>query len=319
MNLALEEYLLDHCGDEECILYLWQNARTVVIGRNQDPWRECQVSLLREDGGHLARRLSGGGSVYHDLGNLNYSFIAKKCNYDTSRQTEVICTALKSFGVKAEVSGRNDIAVGGRKVSGNAFYERGDRCCHHGTIMLSVDVNVMSRYLTASSGKLASKSVPSVRERVTNIVNIAPKITVNDAKEAMVSAFAGIYKRELTRLDPQLLDKEDLKVRTLRFRSEEWLFGRQRKLPQEMAKRFSWGEVTARVSILEGRITDVILYSDAMDAEWMQLLQKRLKNVAHTENEIIRAVYGCPVCNELQTTMRADMAQWLPELEKHNG
>ena len=125
-NLAVEEYLLLHCRENECILYLWQNQNTVVAGRNQNVWKECLVSRLEEDNGHIVRRLSGGGAVYHDLGNLNFTFLVRKENYDVSKQLDVILKAVQKLGIAAEKSGRNDILADGRKFSGNAFYEKGD-------------------------------------------------------------------------------------------------------------------------------------------------------------------------------------------------
>mgnify|MGYP004479750105 CR=1 FL=1 len=120
-NLAVEEYLLLHCEDKECILYLWQNQNTVVIGRNQNAWKECKVTKLEEENGHLARRLSGGGAVYHDLGNLNFTFLVNKDEYSLEKQLQVIINAMGRLGLKAEKSGRNDILIDGKKFSGNAF------------------------------------------------------------------------------------------------------------------------------------------------------------------------------------------------------
>ena len=163
-NLAVEEYLLLHCEDKECILYLWQNQNTVVIGRNQNAWKECRTTKLEEEGGHLARRLSGGGAVYHDLGNINFTFLISKEEYDLDRQLQVIIGAMEILGLKAEKSGRNDILIDGKKFSGNAFYEQEKHCYHHGTIMVGVNMETLSRYLTVSKDKLKSKGVDSVKQ-----------------------------------------------------------------------------------------------------------------------------------------------------------
>lgn len=114
-NLAMEEYLMLHCGKTECILYLWQNEHTIVIGRNQNPWKECHLTQLEESGGHLVRRLSGGGAVYHDLGNVNFTFLVQKENYDVGRQLDVIIGAMRRLGIQAERSGRNDILADGKR------------------------------------------------------------------------------------------------------------------------------------------------------------------------------------------------------------
>ena len=125
LNLATEQYLMETVEEDACILFLWQNQNTVVIGKNQNAWKECRTDLLREEGGFLARRLSGGGAVFHDLGNLNFTFLMPQAEYDLDRQFSVIAEAVSMLGLHAERSGRNDVLAEGRKFSGNAFYKNG--------------------------------------------------------------------------------------------------------------------------------------------------------------------------------------------------
>ena len=192
-NLALEEALLNRVGEGELILYLWQNERTVVIGKNQNPWKECRTALLAEEGGHLARRLSGGGAVFHDLGNLNFTFLMPAQDYDLPRQLTVIQRACRSLGIPAERSGRNDLLADGRKFSGNAFYKHNGKAYHHGTLMVDVDLDRVQRYLSPSKAKLAAKGVESVRSRVVNLREFVPTLTVEQLADALIAALAEVY------------------------------------------------------------------------------------------------------------------------------
>lgn len=192
-NLAMEEYMTNHVPDGTCILFLWQNRHTVVIGRNQNCWKECRVNFLEEEGGYLVRRLSGGGAVFHDLGNLNFTFIVRKTDYDVERQLQVILEAVRRLGIQAEKTGRNDITVEGRKFSGNAFYQTGDCCYHHGTLLVHADKENMSRYLNVPREKLASKGVSSVKSRVANLDEFCPGLTVDRVKAALAEAFSQVY------------------------------------------------------------------------------------------------------------------------------
>ena len=192
-NLALEEALLHRVGEGELILYLWQNERTVVIGRNQNPWKECRTALLSEEGGHLARRLSGGGAVFHDLGNLNFTFLMNEADYDLPRQLTVLERACRSLGVPAQRSGRNDLLAEGRKFSGNAFYQHAGKAYHHGTLMVDVDLERVQRYLSPSKAKLAAKGVDSVRSRVVNLREFVPTLSVRQLENALIAALAEVY------------------------------------------------------------------------------------------------------------------------------
>jgi len=206
-NLALEEYLLNHVKEEECILYLWQNEKTVVIGKNQNAWKECKIRELEEDGGKLVRRLSGGGAVFHDHGNLNFTFLVHKDNYDIDKQLDVIVRAVKNLDIHAEKTGRNDITVEGRKFSGNAFYTDGNRSYHHGTILISVDMNNLSKYLNVSRDKLMSKGVESVKSRVVNLKEYNPNLDIDKMKKELLLAFSEVYDCELTPIDQKEVDE----------------------------------------------------------------------------------------------------------------
>ena len=192
-NLALEEALLSRVGEGELILYLWQNEGTVVIGRNQNPWKECRTALLAEEGGHLARRLSGGGAVFHDRGNLNFTFLMNEADYDLPRQLTVLERACRSLGIPAQRSGRNDLLAEGRKFSGNAFYKHNGKAYHHGTLMVNVDMERVSRYLSPSKAKLAAKGVDSVRSRVVNLREFVPGLSIDRLADALVDALMDVY------------------------------------------------------------------------------------------------------------------------------
>ena len=175
-NQGLEEYLLNTLKPNTCILYLWQNHNTVVIGKNQNPWQECRIKEMNAEGANLARRLSGGGAVYHDEGNLNFTFILPRQYYDEEKQTSVICQAVQNFGLYVEKTGRNDLTVNGKKFSGNAYFKRKDSAFHHGTLLINSDLTVLARYLNVSNAKLQAKGVRSVSSRVCNLQEMCPEI-----------------------------------------------------------------------------------------------------------------------------------------------
>ena len=314
VNLAVEEYLLLHCEADECILYLWQNQDTIVVGRNQNAWRECRVEALEQDGGRLARRLSGGGAVYHDLGNLNFTFIVRQDNYDLDRQMEVIVTALKKLGIRAEKSGRNDVLVDGRKVSGNAYYRQGDRCYHHGTLMVSVNLKDLGKYLTVSKEKLKSKGVASVRSRVANLTEFLPELTIDRLKETLRSAFEQVYGLPAKNLKVEDLCKEELEKTREKYASWDWLYGRKLEFTQEFSHRFSWGEVQLQLMVDGGMVTDVEVYCDALDAGFAAEMMVCLKGCPFRRSELSRALCSCTAYGERAVLLR-ETAAWIREWE----
>lgn len=187
-NLALERSLFDFVDEDTVILYLWQNSHTIVIGKNQNAYAECKVDEFIKDGGTLARRPSGGGAVYHDLGNLNFSIICKESIAKEHTYQRIVKEALSYFGIVSEFNGRNDLTVDDKKFSGNAFYVKDDVLCQHGTILINSDFKELSKYLTPDISKLERNHVKSVESRVVNLSEISDKITVESMKEAMIKA-----------------------------------------------------------------------------------------------------------------------------------
>ena len=274
LNQAVEEALLDSVKSDEVIMYLWQNRKTVVIGKNQNAERECRVARLEEEGGYLARRLSGGGAVFHDFGNLNFTFFAVSENYNLERQTEVILRAVKNLGISANRNGRNDIEIDGRKFSGNAFYKRGDRCMHHGTILVDVDKTEMSRYLRASELKLKSKSVASVRSRVINLAEISPTVNVSDIKTTLLSSFEEVYGINSRIIDFELFSgtKGVLGLRN-RFADERWRLDNNQNLYCEFEARFAWGEIQILIRAEKKVIKEAKIYTDSLDEGLSEALE----------------------------------------------
>lgn len=289
-NLALEAYFVNHCPVDSMIIYLWQNRHTVVIGKNQNPWKECNLEKMDEDGVFLARRPSGGGAVYHDMGNLNFSFVSHKDNYDIPRQLGAVCRALKSFGIQAVPTGRNDIAVGERKISGNAFLHTGGGCCHHGTILVDVNTEEMAKYLHASDKKLKSKGVDSVKARVVNAKELCPAITLDALKIALIQAGEEEYQAPVSQIDDKDINAEEVRRMASTFSSWQWRLGQQQPFEAEISDRFDWGEITLQFAVDGGIVQDVFVYSDAMSTDWIQQIPSLFRGQPFLYDKLAAAV-----------------------------
>ncbi len=282
-NLALEETLLAR-ADDGVILYLWQNENTVVIGRNQNPWRECKTALLQQEGGHLARRLSGGGAVFHDLGNLNFTFLMPQGLYDLDRQLTVIQRAVESFGIKVCRSGRNDLLARERKFSGNAFYKNGKQAYHHGTLLVSADLEKLGRYLSPSKLKLQAKGVDSVRSRVGNLAELCPDITIEGMKAALTDSFAQVCNGSVENLeilpDPALVE---------RYGSWAWNYGQKRPFSFSWEGRTEWGLVQLEADVEQGILRWVRVYTDSMEHTLSARLEQALQGQKLSRDSLISA------------------------------
>lgn len=294
-NLATEALLADSAAPGEMILFLWQNEKTVVIGKNQNAWKECSVDALLRDGGTLVRRQSGGGAVFHDLGNLNVSFCVSRADEDIPRQTRVMLNALRELGVQASAGGRNDLEVGGRKFSGHAYFRRGSASCHHATLMLKVDRDALEKYLRVSPLKLQSRGVDSVRSRVVNLAEQFPALTIPALCGALKRAAAEEYglPAEPFPWDARLTEADwgMLKELQARFASWDWTFGRRIPFSVSEQARFPWGGADLQVRVEGGRILDCRCYTDAMDPLWTEGMEEALKGVRFVPDDV-RAVFS---------------------------
>lgn len=280
-NLALEELLLHRVKPGECILYLWQNQHTVVIGRNQHAENECRIQALEADGGHLVRRLSGGGAVYHDLGNLNFTFLVTGEDYDVAKQTETILRAVQLMGIHAEKNGRNDLTVDGQKFSGHAYYRTGNQCYHHGTLMVAVDMAPLEKYLNVSPLKLQAKGVQSVRSRVANLRDFRPELTIQELEKALETAFSQVYGLPVQPLRYEDLDQQALAEGQARFSRPEWIYGDSRPMAVSREARFDWGLLRLDYDQQNGVITQAALWSDGLDADFL--------------SQVPQLIQGCPL------------------------
>lgn len=283
-NLSVEEHLMDICMDDQVYLYLWQNDRTVVIGKHQNPLKECNISKMKSDNITLIRRQSGGGAVYHDIGNLNFSFIAGKELYNEQKHFEVILMALRLFGIEGEVTGRNDMTVSGSKFSGNAFIHKKHASCHHGTLLISANIEELGRYLTPSKVKLDSKGVDSVRSRVVNLGSQNSEVNVESMERALVKAFNQSYTGTLKHLNIQQTAAIESSVK--KYRTWQWTVAESPKATVSINKSFEWGCFAAELFVKDGRVDKALISSDALVDEPFGLLEGRLNGLKFKMDDI---------------------------------
>jgi lipoate-protein ligase A len=313
-NLAVEELLLDTVRENQYLLYLWRNRDTIVIGKNQNPWQECRAGLLEQDGGYLARRLSGGGAVFHDLGNLNFTLIMSRANYDLEKQVGIILAAVQKLEIPAELTGRNDLTVGGRKFSGNAFCFRKNSAYHHGTILVASDLEKMIKYLQVPEDKIRSKGIESVRSRVVNLNDYGATLTVDILMDELCQAFTTAYRgdssgyRETVK-SVAALDEQIIQALYQKYSSWEWRYGETPDLDLVMTTRFLWGGIEIGLKLAKGMIIEAAVYSDALDAEFIGMLPTLLKGVRLSAAAMADGICS-PDLGSVRRQMQTDIAQW---------
>lgn len=305
-NLAMDELFLDNLGPDDLMLYFYINRNAVIIGRNQNPWKECNLSAMDEDHVQLVRRITGGGAVFHDKGNLNFSFIAGEKRYDLDKQLNLILRAVSSFGIPCEFSGRNDLLADGKKFSGNAFCVRGNIRQHHGTLLLSTDLGRLQKYLQVDPKKIHSKGISSVRSRVCNLSEFTETVTAESMLYAIRNAYEQIYGT-VQDYNPTSEILEQVKSYYEKQSSWQWRMGRTMPFDIELDNRFAWGDIQLLFSIKNAIVERMQVFSDAMDAELSEQIVDSLTGCRFTSQDM----YNALISSEKATLQ--DVAKYLME------
>lgn len=291
LNLAIEECFLREYKED--VFMLWQNDNTIVVGKNQNTLSEIDLDYVKTNGIRVVRRITGGGAVYHDMGNLNFTYITScegEWESDFSRFATPVISALTKLGINAEVSGRNDIVVDGRKFSGNAQTVVNGRLLHHGTILFNTDVSVLAKALTPDPEKVQSKGVKSVSSRVVNLSQLLPEGI--DAKRLMallsdeVREMYGASEYELA--DAELKRAE--KLADEKYRTWDWNFGYSPKYTFTKKKRFDGGTVSTFLTVAEGKIIDAKIFGDFFGAGEISDVEAALCGIKHNETAVLEAL-----------------------------
>ncbi|MDR1730510.1 MAG: lipoate--protein ligase [Synergistaceae bacterium] len=290
-NLALEEYLcLRAMRDGSRFFMLWQNEPSIIVGRFQNTMEEINASFVEERHIHVVRRNSGGGAVYHDLGNINYSFVMPDAgDFDFAFFSQPIIRFLGELGVHAELSGRNDLTIEGRKVSGGAQYRKNGVVLHHGTLLYDANLEILSQALRPSEDKFQSKAVKSTRGRVGNI---RPFLR----EPLSMTEFWDRLQQGIQGLTPLSLDEGALseveKLRTEKYSTREWNYGASPRFTERRKRRFPWGGIEVFLVVGEGKIAECSFRGDYFGSGEYEPLLSRLTGCPYTKEDIARAVEG---------------------------
>jgi lipoate-protein ligase A len=292
-NLALEEFLLRHVGLEEPILLFYVNEPSVIIGRNQNTLEEIDPDYVKANGVHVVRRLSGGGAVYHDLGNLNFSFITTGAEnlHNFQLFTEPVIRVLNQLNVPAELHGRSDIFVAGKKISGNAQYLTRNRMFSHGTILFDSDLEALLHALNPRQIKIESKAVQSIRSVVGNVRDWLPGMSIGELKQALLD---GIFGADGVRSYELSAEEwaQVAQIRAERYETWEWNIGRSPRFTIQKSERFPVGKIDARVDVERGRIKNIKFFGDFAGLKEVQGLEAHLIGVRYDRDELAAALNG---------------------------
>ncbi|MEX3490772.1 lipoate--protein ligase [Staphylococcus saprophyticus] len=294
LNLAMEEYVLKNMPKDDSYFLFYVNRPSIIIGKNQNTIEEVNQPYIDEHGIDVVRRISGGGAVYHDTGNLNFSFVTDDDGnsfHNFKNFTEPIVEALQSLGVDADMSGRNDIQVGSAKISGNAMVKVKDRMFSHGTLMLNSELNEVQNALKVNPAKIKSKGIKSVRSRVANISEFLDEpLDIDRFKEIILKTIFG----EATQVEEYILTDDDWKkieqLSNEKYRTWEWNYGRNPKYNFEREEKFEKGFVQIKLDVKKGRIEHAKIFGDFFGEGDITELENALEGTMHEFDSIEEAL-----------------------------
>ncbi|MCU4116972.1 lipoate--protein ligase [Mycoplasma zalophi] len=285
ITLPYEQALMEDTELTEDIVYFYQHENAIIIGRNQNVFEEVKVDELEKHKIELARRLSGGGAVYHDLGNINFCFITQKDkNQSYEKFLTPILDYLKSLGVNAYFKGRNDLVIDDKKFSGNAQYILGNKICHHGTILFDANLEKLGQFLIPSKLKMESKGIKSARQRVTNVIDVLEnRISVEEFIKGMISFFEKHYNGKVE----ELPEKYQPRVKEISdyVQTKEWLFKKQFPFSVSNEAKYTTGILKVKYSIKEARFENIVFEGDFLALTDHSEVTKKLINSEYNKQE----------------------------------
>ncbi|HFU9641240.1 TPA: lipoate--protein ligase [Streptococcus agalactiae] len=293
-NVALEAYAFQKLTDIDEIFILWINEPAIIIGRHQNTIQEINKEFIDKNGIHVVRRLSGGGAVYHDLNNLNYTIISNNTQegaFDFQTFSKPVIDTLAKLGVKAEFTGRNDLEINGQKFAGNAQAYYKGRMMHHGCLLFDVDMSVLGKALKVSKDKIESKGIKSVRARVTNIVDhLSDKITVQEFSDAILAQM----KEEYPEMDEYVLSDAELSeiqaMRDNQFATWDWTYGKAPEYTIERGVRYPAGKITTYANVENSTIKSVKIFGDFFGVKPVDDIEKMLEGVRYDYKDVLAAL-----------------------------